>query len=454
MNNHQDKLALEGGPKSIEEPLPLASFGADMIGEEEERNVLQVLRTRTMSRIGHPLADSFSYKLEQSIQQRFDVPHAVVVNSCASALQVALVALGIGPGDEVIVPGIGWICCATSAINIGAVPIPTEFDESLTQDPADIEKKIGPRTRAIMVVHLRGQPADMDRIMAIARKHDLKVVEDVAQAFGGKYKGRYLGTIGDVGCYSFNMHKVLTSGEGGAVVMKDVKLYGRALAYSGMYPMILQNRVQGIGDIDVPMMNLRMPELCSAVAYAQMDKLDGLLSTLRARKQEVMEGLRGVPGLKWAPMHDSDGDCGYTVPLLFDDAEQAQFFSEAMKAEGANNISGLAVGFSGPEVRGTFALFNSEGVDPLQQRKLALAGQWRCVIERYGPTEKLNPWKLLGAEPTPLPEGVIPQTPKRLARVVAIKINPKMEARHMQQVVHAATKVAKAMAQRFPQRAS
>jgi dTDP-4-amino-4,6-dideoxygalactose transaminase len=453
MNETQEKLALEGGPKTIEEPLPVAGFGADVIGEEEERNVLQVLRSRTMSRIGHPLADSYAYKLELAIQQRFDVPHAVVVNSCASALQVALVALGIGPGDEVIVPSIGWICCATAAINIGAVPVPVEFDESLTPDPDDIEKKIGPQTRAIMVVHFRGQPTNMDRVMALARKHDLKVVEDVAQAFGGKYKGRYLGTIGDVGCYSFNMHKVITSGEGGAVVMKDVKLYGRALAYSGMYPMILQNRTPGIGDIDVPMMNLRMPELCAAVAYAQFGKLDSLLSTLRSRKQEVLAGLRGVQGLKWAPMHDSDGDCAYTLPLLFDDAEQAQFFLDAMRAEGANNMSGLKTGFSGGEVRGTFNLMTSEGLDPLLQRRLALAESWRCVIERYGPTEKLNPWKLLGAEPTPLPEGIIPLTQKRLARVVAIKINPQMQARHMEQVVRAATKVAKALMLRFPQRA-
>lgn len=441
------KLAIHGGPKMIQEALPSTGFGAELIGEEEEQYVLQALRNRTLSRIAHPLDESFAFKLEQAIQTRFNVPYAVTVNSCASALQVALVALGIGPGDEVLVPGVGWICCASTAINIGAVPIPVEFDESLTPDPADIESKIGPRTRAIMVVHFRGQVADMDRVMAIARKHNLKVIEDVAQAFGATYKGKYVGTIGDIGCYSFNMHKIITAGEGGAVVMRDANLYGRALAYSGMYPMILGRRVPAVADIDVPMLNLRMPELCAAVAYAQFGKLEKILATLRACKKELVKHMAGIPGLKWAPMYDSEGDCAYTVPLQFETADKAKFFFDAMKAEGATNVAGLQVGFSGGEVKGSFQMMQAEGLDPLMNRRLALSPWWKCVTERYGPTEKLNPWRMLGGEPTPLPEGVIPKTQERLARVVAIKINPRMEPRQMQQVAQAAAKVYAAMAE-------
>ena len=134
----------------------------------------------------------------------------------------------MGPGDEVILPAWTWHSCYTTILMTGALPVFAEVDESFTLDAADVEAKITPQTKVIMAVHLFGAPADMDRIMAVARKHGLKVLEDVAQSAGAQYKGKRLGTIGDAGIYSFQLHKMITAGEGGAVVTADPMVFERA----------------------------------------------------------------------------------------------------------------------------------------------------------------------------------------------------------------------------------
>lgn len=448
MPHANPSLALEGGPKTITEPLPFAGFGAELIGEEEERYVLEALRGKNLCRITHPFADSFAHRFEEGIKRLTGAPFVHAVNSCASALHAAMVALDLGPGDEVLVSGAGWFATATAAINVGAVPVPVEYDESLTMDLDDLERKVNERTRAIIVVHWRGLPADMDRLMEIARKHDLRVVEDVAQSFGGTYRGRALGTIGDIGCYSFNMHKVITGGEGGALVMKEGPYYKRAVSFSGMYNLYLREYDDGerLSMPQIPMLNFRIPELCAAMAYAQLEKIDTILGTLRARMRELTQGLADCPGLKIAPRHDPAGECGYTLPLVFDDAESADFFFQAMRAEGATNASSLQFGFGGGEARGTAAMAASEKQDPSESGYMPLAHTWRCLVGQEGPTEKLNPWRLRGDAPPPaLPDGVVPKTRERLRRVVALKTNVLFQERHTADVIRAARKVGEAL---------
>ena len=202
------------------------------IGEEEEKEVLDVIRSRRLNRYGSSDDAEFQAKvvtLEKEVCARFDVPHSLAVTSGTSALIVALNALKIGPGDEVIVPGYTYIASMSAIIFAGAVPVLAEIDESLNLDPADVEAKITPRTKAIMVVHMLGNPARLDQLLDIARRHKLLVVEDSAQAFGGRYKGRHLGTYGDVGTYSFNIFKTINAGDGGLLVMKDEELFKTAL---------------------------------------------------------------------------------------------------------------------------------------------------------------------------------------------------------------------------------
>jgi dTDP-4-amino-4,6-dideoxygalactose transaminase len=459
MATASEQLALDGGPKTIVEPLPWVGFGAELIGEEEERFVLEALRGRKLCRIAHSFADSFAHRVEEEIRRRFDTPFALVVNSCASALHVALVSLDIGPGDEVLVAGVGWFAVAAAVLNVGAVPVPVGYDESLTIDLDDLEHRVTDRTRALIVIQWRGLPADMTRLLAIARACKFRIIEDVAQSFGASYRGRALGTLGDIGCYSFNMHKILSGGEGGALVMRDGLLYKRAVSFSGMYNMYLRRFDDGERQSmpALPMLNFRMPELCAAMILAQLSKLDAILGLLRARGSELASGIAANPWLRAAVRHDPEGDCGYTLPLVFDGPEKADFFFRAMRAEGATTVSNSSYGFGGGEARGTAALVASEGLDPTESGQMVFADTWRCLTAGAGPTEKLNPWKLTygeqrgpGGGPDTAAREVGGRSRERLSRVVALKTNVHLKSEHTAAILEAAKKVTHVMRQRFP----
>src|SRR3954470_7213659 len=216
------RLAIEGGTPAVTSPLPRMYPGGMRIGREGEEAVLEVLRSKRLFRYYGPQSSrSWVTDLEDAFATVMGVQHAAAVSSGSAALMCALAGLGVGPGDEVIVPGYTWIASATAVIAMGAVPIIAEVDESLTLDPADVRRKITPATKAIIPVHMRGAPSQMDELMAIAREHNLGVMEDVAQADGGSYHGRRLGSIGDVGAFSLQFNKILTCGEGGVLVTDD-----------------------------------------------------------------------------------------------------------------------------------------------------------------------------------------------------------------------------------------
>jgi 8-amino-3,8-dideoxy-alpha-D-manno-octulosonate transaminase len=444
-----EKLATEGGPKTIPGPMPFAGFGAEFLGKEEEDAILEALRKRALCRIAHPLADSFAFKLEEGLRERLGTQLCVAVNSGASALHAAMVALEIGPGDEVLVSSAGWVSLATAVINVGAVPVMVDTDESLSMDTEDLRRKVTPRSRAIIVVHWRGLPANMGELLQVAAEHDLKVVEDCAQSFGGQYDGRYLGTVGDVGCYSFNVHKVITGGEGGALVCKDPEVFRRAVSFSGMYRYYRRfydpEHSTAVMPL-MPMLNLRLPELCAAMAWAQLPKLDRILGLLRARRDELVAGLKEVPALTLAPRHDPAGEVGYTLPLVFADEAAAGFFMAAMRAEGATNVSNFYMSFGGGESRGTAAFVQSEGLDLKESGQMGVGHTWHCVTQQIGVTEKLNPWRLAGAAGHRPPPPSLDRTVGRLKKVVALKTNVQMTSEHTALTVKAAAKVAAAMA--------
>jgi 8-amino-3,8-dideoxy-alpha-D-manno-octulosonate transaminase len=440
-------LALNGGPMSVSSPIPVAAYGAELIGAEEEAAVLAALRAKKLCRIAHTFDESYTAKFEEELRRVTGAPYLFAVNSCASALYIAMVMLAVGPGDEVLVAGAGWMSVASAAISVGAVPVPVEYTEGLTIDLDDLESKISPRTKAIVVIHWRGLPADMDRLMRIAGEHNLRVVEDCAQAFGGTYKGRALGTIGDIGCYSFNMHKIISGGEGGAVACRDGELLKRGMSFSGMYNFHRRWYDDGdpLGMPLLPMLNFRLPELCGAVAFAQVQKLDRILGTLRSRRRELLAGLQEIPALTVAPMHDPEGDCGYTIPLVFERPEQAAFFFRAMKAEGVPSVSNLQFSFGGAEARGTAALVMAEKFDPAEAGRMAVSDWWRCLTQHVGLSPALDPWKLAGGATTPVPAETVPKTKERLQRVVVLKTHVLMETEHTKEILIAATKVAHAM---------
>ncbi len=209
---------------------------------------------------------------EQEFAKLLGVKYVLGVTSGTAALHTALTALGVGPGDEVILPAWTWYSCYYAIVMTGALPVFAENDDSFAIDPKDLEKKITPQTKAVMVVHLFGSPADMDAVMEIARRHGLKVLEDSAQFAGGQYKGKRTSTIGDIGIFSFQLHKMITAGEGGAVVTNDPLLYERAVRFHDLGLLRPPTQAQ-VGQGAMPYfmgLNYRMNEMTGAVLLAQV----------------------------------------------------------------------------------------------------------------------------------------------------------------------------------------
>ena len=252
--------------------------GACLIGKEEEKEILDVLHGGYLFRYGTEGEDGFQHKVvtfEKEMAERLHQPYLFATSSGTGALMCCLSALGVGAGDEVIVPGFTFIASIVSILLCNAMPVLAEIDESLNMDPTKLEALITPRTKAIMPVHMYGNPCDMDQIMGIAEKHKLYVIEDCCQGVGASYKGRFLGTIGDMGAYSLNMYKTITCGDGGFVGTANYDLYERAFGYhdQGHKP----NRMGAeIGNRALIGMNMRMNELSGAVAVAQGRKLFGI----------------------------------------------------------------------------------------------------------------------------------------------------------------------------------
>lgn len=285
---------------------------------------MRVLSSGELARY-HTSRTSEVQRLEAELCRTIGVQHALGVNSGTSALICALVGAGIGPGDEVLVPAYTWVSSAAAPLAVGAIPVLVEVDESLTIDPADIERKITPNTRAIIPVHMMNLVCDMDRILAIAAKHDLVVIEDACQAVGLTYRGKRVGSLGHAGAFSFNQHKNIKAGEGGAVLTNDARVYARASMYHDVGSYTREDRVETNEPLFVGV-NYRMPELSAAILRPQLRRLDAKLDRMRRRRKLAVEKLREGPfsDMKVAPHHDPESAVGLAV--TFDDPERARAF--------------------------------------------------------------------------------------------------------------------------------
>ncbi len=259
-------------------------YGPQFYDHVEEREVLDVLKSRQPFRWGS--ANSKVLQFEQAYARHIGVQYALGVTSGTTALYTAMAALEIGPGDEVILPAWTWYADYDAIVLSGALPVFAEIDESFNIDPEDLEAKITPNTKAIIAVHLQGTTADLDPILEIARKHQLRVLEDCAQCLGGKYKGKYVGSIGDIGINSFQLSKSITSGEGGAVVTSDPKLFERAARFHdvGSLRSPFKETVNGGLLAAFTSCNFRMNEFTGAVLKAQLQKLEIICGNLRKKR--------------------------------------------------------------------------------------------------------------------------------------------------------------------------
>lgn len=334
----KNKLAINGGRPILKGQLPEV-FNID---KKEISAVNKVLKSGTLSDFVGAKGDRFFggknvKKLEALFCKKFGVKHAVSFNTATTALHGAIVALGIGPGDEVIVPPYTMSASATAILMNGAVPIFADIDEkTFCIDPVSVRKNITPRTKAIMVVNIFGGPADFDELLKIAKEFNLKIIEDNAQSPGAKYKGKYTATIGDIGVFSFNFHKVIQSGEGGVLITNNDNYALRAQMSRNHGEMYAdQTPDYNLGPIIGS--NYRMTEIEAVIAYEQLLKLDFLNKKRIELANYLTKKLRDIDGLELPYVAKENKHVYYLYPIKIDEEKlgiSRSSFVKAMFAEG------------------------------------------------------------------------------------------------------------------------
>ncbi len=370
----------------------------------------EVIRSRRLYRFGGgPLGRGRTQvaKLERAFAVRTGSDHALAVNSGTSALVCAMRGLGIGAGEEVIVPGYTWFSTASAVLAVGAVPVFAEVDDSLTLDPGSARARISDQTTAIIAVHMRGAPAAMDALSDLADERGLSLIEDVAQANGGSFGARPLGSIGDAGIFSFGMHKVITAGEGGMLVTSRPEVHRRA----AMYHDAAAPPHMGVAAEEwLPGINLRLSELQAAVLGVQLDRLDGLLADMRERQRRLRLRIAGSldgSGFGLRAGHDPEGDTGLALILYAPDPQTASAAVETLADE---NV---------PASR----LYQEQRELPYDFIDLHAYPAFSPILERRTWSERGGPWRSHPREVTYEP-GDLPRTMGLLRRAIHIDVSP------------------------------
>jgi dTDP-4-amino-4,6-dideoxygalactose transaminase len=294
-----------------------------IIGQEEIDAMARVVNSKALFRygVGHECE-----RFEQRYAAYLGAKHFSLAASGSYALTAAMIGLGLGPGDEVLVPAHTYMASATSVLAAGAIPVIVDIDESITIDPAAIEAAIGPRTRAVIAVHMWGTTCDMDAIIDIARRRKLFVIEDACQAVGGSYKGRKLGTIGDIGAFSFNFYKNMSAGEGGGVVSNDDAVVKRVNCAIDPCHAFWTGRDEDSKPFAGN--GARASEFMGAVLNVQLDRIDGIIEAMRRERDTILAGTQELKslGLRPAPLNSREFDCATNVFLTLPNTEAADVF--------------------------------------------------------------------------------------------------------------------------------
>ncbi len=343
----KEKLAILGGDKTIGTPFKRYN----PIGVEEVEAAKAVIESGVLSQfLGAWHADFYGgpkvQEFERMCETYFDVKHAVTVNSWTSGLVAAVGAVGIEPGDEVIVTP--WTMCAsaTAILQWNAIPVFADIEpETFCLDPASVEANISPYTKAIMAVDILGHSANMDALMAIAKKHGLKVISDTAQAPGTYYKGKLAGTLADVGGYSLNYHKHIHTGEGGILVTNDDKIAEKLR--------LIRNHAEAVvgpkGETDLVNMignNFRLGEIECAIGIEQLKKLKGFVEGRQRAAERLSEGLKGLHGLRTPTVDQDCTHAYYMYPLVLDLETLRVPRAAIIKALEGEGVIGLAAGYA------------------------------------------------------------------------------------------------------------
>lgn len=346
-----EALALDGGPKAVPDT---GGRGEPKVGVDEFLSVAERFgfSPQTLERIriavagedlgGGPHLASYGNDrskraaYENLARQTFGVRHALGVSSGTAALHSAFVAAGVGPGTEVICPAIGFYATAAAVVHARGIPVFCDVDESLGIDPRKIEALVTPRTVAVAPTHVMGSVCDMEAVMAVARAHGLRVIEDCAQSCGGKFRGRYVGTFGDLGCFSISVYKIVGGSEGGLLVTNDERLYERAHQLAECGGLWRPDRFappRYDGEL-FSGTNYRMSELEAAVDVVQLGRMPEVVGRHHGVKMRILSRLRRYREIVPQRLNDADGEIGYVLRFYPETTDLGTRIAEALNAEG------------------------------------------------------------------------------------------------------------------------
>ena len=300
-------------------------------------------------------------RFETDFCEKFGVSHALTMCNGTGALISALVAAGVGPGDEVLVPAYTWIATAAAPLAAGAVPVLVDIDETLTMDPADIVRKITPKTKAIIPVHMSNMVCDMDSIMRIAKEHNLMVIEDACQAVGLSYKGRRAGSFGIASAYSFNQFKNINIGEGGALVTNDRSLFARARMHHDIGA-LFRGHLEFIQEPTILGVNFKANQIQGAMLNVQLKKLDPMIAKMRRRYDVMADILSRSDVMRVGAHNDVANAAGLHV--IFDTEDDAKRFA-------------------GEHKRGVYRLFDSSR---------HVFTNWQPILQKRTANPAMNPF--------------------------------------------------------------
>ena len=357
--------------KIVVTPVAKGGVGWNAIDEKEIEAVTKVLRTPEYLFRYNDNFETQCVQLERELSQKTGIKHALFVASGTSALTLCLSAYGIGPGDEVIIPGYTYIATAAAVTNVGAVPVIAEIDDALSLDPADTEKRITPYTRALIAVHMQGVQGRMAALRALAKKHNLVLIEDACQGIGSTYKGVYPGKETHASAWSLNYYKVITCGEGGVFFCNDDDAFVRGVnAHDPGSPMWKSGLTRGSTLAPFTQLGVRGNEVCAAVARVQLGKLDGILKKTRALKKTFLSRLNKPLHYQLQHVDDPEGDCGISAALIAEDEDTAKRMSAMLKDVGLDIGSAYNEGFPDRHIY----------------------AYWESILNKQSPTPLGYPW--------------------------------------------------------------
>ena len=310
--------------------------GFELFGKAEKKEVQDVLNSGILMRYGFDSMRQGHWKakeLEKEIESKFNVQYAQLVSSGTSAVSLSLASAGIGAGDEVIMPCFTFVASFEAIIMLGAIPVIVDIDDTLTLDILSVQNAITPKTKAIMPVHMCGSMADLDPLIKICSAHNLILIEDACQAIGGSYNGKALGTLGDLGCFSFDFVKTVTCGEGGAVITNNNDLYTNADLFSDHGHNHLGTD-RGAETHPYLGYNFRISELNAAVGLAQFRRLDDFISIQKKHYTIIRKEIENLDGLTFRSVPKGGVESYAFLNFFLNDLDTARKVNSAFKSNG------------------------------------------------------------------------------------------------------------------------